>query len=196
MSPHLRHLCAFARLTSVAILASFLLACSTPSSSVRKDDHVVAPSGSLEQFYNALDRHPVGDLEGPSVADGNRTVNLNDYSGKIVAINIWASWCGPCVKELPELEEAQRQSGQKFQLLGINVRDNSDFARDFNLNSGLTFPSMFDPSGRTLLAFSGYPRNVVPTTIIVDRKRRVAALFIGTVSTPRLLSTIDRIGAE
>jgi thiol-disulfide isomerase/thioredoxin len=85
--------------------------------------------------------------------------------GQVVVVNIWGSWCGPCRVEAPELEIVHQQtqaSGVRF--LGIDVRDLRSAAEDFVTAHGVTYPSIFDPPGRSLLALQSYPRNVVPAS--------------------------------
>lgn len=81
-------------------------------------------------------------------------------------------------------------------VLGIAVRDDHDAARDFLRDRGLTYPSLFDASGRTLLALDGFPRNVVPATVVLDRDHRVAAVFLAAVRVGQLLPVVERVAAE
>ncbi len=85
-------------------------------------------------------------------------------------------------------------SGVAF--LGIDVRDNRDAAADFLRDRGISFPSIFDPPGRSLVALRGYPRNTVPSTIVLDRSHRVAAVFLTTVRVAELQPLLTRLAAE
>jgi peroxiredoxin len=83
------------------------------------------------------------------------------------------------------------------QVLGIDVRDDDRQApQDFVRNRGLTYPSIYDPSGRSLLQLSGYPRNIVPSTIVLDKQHRVAAVFLRELLAQDLLPTVQRLAAE
>jgi hypothetical protein len=90
---------------------------------------------------------------------------------------------------MPELQKVYDQTkGSGVQLLGIDVRDEvrsapADFVRD----TGITYPSIYDPPGRSLLALNGYPRSVVPSTIVLDRARSCSTGRIGwpRYSSPR-----------
>lgn len=83
-----------------------------------------------------------------------------------------------------------------MQLLGIAVRDDRQAAADFLTDRGLTYPSIFDPPGRSLLALQGYPRSVVPSTIVLDRAHPVAAVFLTELLAADLLPVVQRVAAE
>ena len=80
--------------------------------------------------------------------------------------------------------------------LGIDVRDERSAAEDFVTEPGITYPSLLDPAGRALLALQGYPRNVVPSTIVLDRQRRVAAIFLRRIIAGELLPVVQRLATE
>ena len=108
-------------------------------------------------------------------------MSLDDFDGKVVVINVWGQWCGPCRSEIGQLQQvydATRADGVAF--LGIDVRDNNrDAARDFVIDRKVTFPSIYDPAMRTMIAFGGkYPTTVIPSTVVLDREHRVAAVFL------------------
>jgi thiol-disulfide isomerase/thioredoxin len=165
----------------VALLL-FLTACSTGDDAVIRGTEfdLVAPDGKLIINYPAADRKKLGDLTGESLMEPGKQIKLSDYSGKVVVLNLWGAWCGPCRAEAPELQQLYTDNKDAgLQVLGIDVRDDirsqpEDFIRDRNL----TYPSIYDKSARTLLALKGYPRNAVPSTIILDREHKVAAVYL------------------
>ncbi|WP_019200936.1 TlpA disulfide reductase family protein [Tsukamurella sp. 1534] len=161
---------------------------------------VIAPNGKTKHFYEPGKRSTVGTLTGRSVADANTRISLSDFAGKVVVINVWGSWCAPCRIESPDLERAYVATKDKgVQFLGINVRETAgdDAARDFIASQGLTYPSIYDPPGRTLLAIGEqYPTTVVPMTFVLDRQHRVAATYLTTVAEKELLGTIDTVLKE
>ncbi len=85
-----------------------------------------------------------------------------------------------------------------MQFLGINVRDpQKDKAQDFVVDNNVTYPSIYDPSMRTLIALGGnYPTSVIPSTLVLDRQHRVAAVFMRALLTEDLLPVVERIAAE
>jgi cytochrome c biogenesis protein CcmG/thiol:disulfide interchange protein DsbE len=109
--------------------------------------------------------------------DTDGTLSLASLRGKVVAINFWASWCGPCRDEAPLLEGTWRENRAKgFVMLGVDANDSSGEARKFMRKYGLTYPIVHDAHGSTLGRW-GVPG--LPTTFVVDRKGRVVAKFLG-----------------
>jgi thiol-disulfide isomerase/thioredoxin len=144
----------------------------------------VSPGGKTDIVYDPpASRGRPGPLAGPDLADPARTISLDDpiFAGNAVVINVWGQWCGPCRTEVGQLQQvydATRGSGVSF--LGIDARDsNRQAALDFVDDRHVTFPSIYDPAMRTLIAFGGkYPTTVIPSTLVLDRRHRVAAVFL------------------
>ncbi|MBI4939567.1 MAG: TlpA family protein disulfide reductase [Actinobacteria bacterium] len=107
-------------------------------------------------------------------------MDVAEFRGDVVVLNVWGSWCPPCRKEAPELERAYRSLRPRgVQFLGIDTRDNDAAANAFVARYGITYPSLVD-DGTLLLAFRGaVPAAAVPTTIVLDRAGRVAARVVG-----------------
>lgn len=181
-----------------AVLAA--AACSTGRDAVSTggDFQFVAPGGQTQIFYDpASARGALRTLSGESLLEPGRTIGLGDYTGQVVVLNIWGSWCGPCRAELPGLQQVyDTAKASGVAVLGIDVRDDRSAAADFVRDRGITFPSIFDQPGRSLDALSGYPRNTVPSTIVLDREHRVAAVFLTTVRATELLPVVQRLAAE
>ena len=158
----------------------------------------VSPGGQTEFSYPVDQRGTVGDLSGPDLATKDATVSLSDYAGKVVVVNFWGSWCGPCRAESDELNTAAAVlAGQGVQFLGVNVKDTRDAGADFLSSKQVGYPSIFDPSMRTLLSIRGYPSGSIPSTIVIDRQGRVAHVWLEEITNPdRLISTVSEIAAE
>jgi len=190
------------RLIAVLLAAVVLAGCSTGSDAVAQGGsfEFVAPGGQTDIVYDPpADRGTPGPVSGPDLMDTSKTLSLNDFGGKVVVLNVWGQWCGPCRTEIGQLQqvyEATRDRGVAF--LGIDVRDNNiDAARDFIVDRGVTFPSIYDPAMRTLIAFGGrYPTTVIPSTVVLDRKHRVAAVFLRELLASDLQPVVERLAAE
>jgi thiol-disulfide isomerase/thioredoxin len=158
----------------------------------------VAPGGKTEIFYDPpASRGKAPDLVGDDLARPGHEIRLSDYPGQVVVVNIWGSWCGPCRAEAPELETVyQHTSAPGMRFLGIDVRDTRSAGEDFVTGNGVTYPSIFDPAGRSLLALQGYPRNVVPSTMVLDREHRVAVVVLRRTTASELLPVVRRLAAE
>ena len=185
-----------------AALIVVLVGCSTGDDAVAQGGtfEFVAPGGKTDISYDPPDsRHQPGPIKGPELTDPAKTVSLDDFAGKVVVINVWGQWCGPCRSEITELQkvyEATRDRGVAF--LGIDVRDNNrDAAVDFVVDRKVTFPSIYDPAMRTMIAFGGrYPTTVIPSTVVLDRKHRVAAVFLRELLAQDLQPLVERLAAE
>lgn len=137
-------------------------------------------------------RQPAPVASGPALS-GNGTVSSDDYPGKVVVINVWGSWCGPCRAEARDLAAASRASRKKAAFVGINIRDNNpDTARAFVRAFDVPYPHIYDPDGKQLVRFAGtLPPNGIPATLIIDREGRIAGRVVGVVDKTTLLGLID-----
>lgn len=160
----------------------------------------VSPGGRTDIFYDPpSERGGIGGLSGPDLLAEGGTVSLDDFAGQVVVVNIWGQWCGPCRAEAPELEQVFEDTqalGVRF--LGIDVRDpQRDKAQDFVAAYGVGYPSIWDPEMRTLAALGGrYPTSVVPSTLVLDRQHRVAAVFLRALLAEDLEPVVRRVAAE
>ena len=176
--------------------------CSTGDDAVAQGGtfEFVAPGGKTDIFYDPPEsRGRPGQLKGPDLMNPNRTVSLDDFAGKVVVVNVWGQWCGPCRAEIAQLQQvydASRAQGVAF--LGINVRDNQrEAARDFVVDHNVTYPSVYDPAMRTMIALGGkYPTTVIPSTLVLDRQHRVAAVFLRELLAQDLQPLVQRIATE
>ncbi|OBI41328.1 alkyl hydroperoxide reductase [Mycobacterium kyorinense] len=185
-----------------AAVAGLLAGCSTGDDAVAQGGtfEFVAPGGKTDIFYDPPDRrgHP-GPVSGPDLMNPAHTLSVDDFPGKVVVINVWGQWCGPCRAEVTRLQQvydATRGDGVAF--LGIDVRDNNrQAAQDFVTDRHVTFPSIYDPAMRTMIAFGGkYPTTVIPSTLVLDRQHRVAAVFLRELLAEDLQPVVQRLAAE
>jgi len=123
---------------------------------------------------------------------------VTDARDKVLILNVWGQWCGPCVAEMPHLQQVWSQlsaAGKPVQFMGINYRDGVETARAFLLANKITYPSLEDDGGRTLLALHG-KANTTPTTLVLDRKGRIAARVSGPVSAATLSGLVNDVLGE
>lgn len=183
----------------VGALLLVLTGCSTGTDAVERgtEFQFVSPGGRTEIFYDGADRQLAPALSGEDLMTSAKRA-VADFDGEVVVLNLWGAWCPPCRVEAPELEKVYRdRKADGVQVLGIDVRDeNREAPQDFVRDTGLTYPSIYDPPGRSLLAWQGYPRSVVPSTIVLDREHRVAAVFLRDLLAADLLPVVDRLLAE
>lgn len=92
---------------------------------------------------------------------------LSDFKGKVVLLNFWASWCGPCVAELPALERLYTElKSQGFEIIAIGIDDEADSLMEFKRRYSMTFPVLVDKSG---ILKNKYRVTGVPESFILDR---------------------------
>jgi thiol-disulfide isomerase/thioredoxin len=133
-------------------------------------------------------------VSGPALGS-NRTISSQDYRGKVVVINVWGSWCPPCRKEAPDLQAASVETKETAQFIGITSKDYDPapaeaFVRSFQI----TYPSIYDPTGKVLLAFAGeLPPSAIPSTMIIDRQGRLAVRVLSEVSKITLVDMINDV---
>jgi thiol-disulfide isomerase/thioredoxin len=143
-------------------------------------------------------RDTAPDLSGVTV-DGKR-LDVADYKGKVVVLNVWGSWCPPCRAEAPNfVKVAKETAGQGVQFVGINTRDPGTApAKAFEKEKGVTYPSLYDPTGKLMLRFKKGTLNpqTIPSTLILDRDGKIAARTLQALSEDKLHEMLDPIVAE
>ncbi|WP_046317575.1 TlpA disulfide reductase family protein [Mycobacterium sp. UM_Kg1] len=184
------------------VLAALISGCSVGDDAVTHGGtfEFVSPGGKTDIFYDPPEtRGRPGPIAGPDLMDTDRTLSVADFVGQVVVVNVWGQWCGPCRSEVSQLQQvydATRAQGVAF--LGIDVRDPDPQApRDFIADRRVTYPSIYDPAMRTMIAFGGrYPSSVIPATMVLDRAHRVAAVFLREVLAEDLQPVVQRLAAE
>ena len=133
-------------------------------------------------------------ISGPALGS-NQTISTQNFRGKVVVINVWGSWCPPCRKEAPDLQGASVQTKDIAQFVGITSKDYDPapaeaFVRSFEI----TYPSIYDPTGKVLLAFAGeLPPSAIPSTMIIDRQGRLAVRVLSEDSKITLVDMINDV---
>jgi thiol-disulfide isomerase/thioredoxin len=179
-------------LAAAALGAGALAGCSSDKVGASGDQGYVAGKGIITPTLPAADRKHPGQVSGTTL-DG-RHVSLGDYRGKVVVVNVWGSWCGPCRAEARMLADASRQLGPRgVEFLGIDSRDPSaGNARAFVRRFEIPYPSIYDQQGSTLLAFRGtLPATTVPSTVVIDAQGRVSGSVIGPITRTTLDDLVE-----
>jgi peroxiredoxin len=144
------------------------------------------------------ERAAAPELSGKTI-DGEQ-LDVADYKGDIVVLNVWGSWCGPCrleAKNFVKVSEDLKDQGVQF--VGINTRDTSTKpAVAFEKEYGVTYPSLYDPTGKLMLRFEKGTLNpqAIPSTIVIDREGKIASRSLKPLSEESLRKMIKPILAE
>ncbi|WP_225100564.1 TlpA disulfide reductase family protein [Streptomyces sp. CoH27] len=153
---------------------------------------------------NGIATAPVGkrdaapDLSGTTI-DG-KTLDVASFKGQVVVVNVWGSWCSPCREEAKYFAKvSQSYAGKGVQFVGINTRDTSTTpAVNFEKEHGITYPSLYDPTGKLMLRFKKGTLNpqLIPSTLVIDRQGKVAARALEALDDTALLKMLQPVLAE
>lgn len=136
---------------------------------------------------------PAPQLAGATLERG--TFDLAEQRDKVVVVNVWASWCSPCRREYPLLEQAAgRLPTDDVQLVGINTQDTVEDAQAFlDEMGGSSYPSVLDPDGRWGVEWGIFG---VPETFVVDREGRLRAKYVGELQPGWIENAVAQLLAE
>ena len=153
-------------------------------------------TGTLAAFVVHPERKPVAEITF-SDAEGN-SLSLSQWKGRVVLVNLWATWCGPCRKEMPELARLQELLGSEdFEVVAISVdKQGAEVARPFLESVGAEALTLYlDPSTRVLADFKAVG---LPASILIDRSGREIGRMFGAAdwASPEALRLIETAIAE
>jgi thiol-disulfide isomerase/thioredoxin len=155
----------------------------------------VSGDGAVETIPQAKRGEPV-ELTG-ELLDGSAW-DIDSTRGKVLVLNVWGSWCAPCVAEAPDLQKtwAGLQADKApVEFMGIDFREDPARGAAFAKKAGITYPSLTDESGVAILALQG-KAPTVPTTLVLDTEGRIAARVNGPVSATTLRGLVDDVVAQ
>jgi len=121
-------------------------------------------------------------------------VTLSKLRGKVVLLDFWATWCGPCRIEMPRVEKLHQEfKGKGLIVLGVNLREAPERARAFMKKNGYTFGSLLDAKAEVA---DRYQVDGIPTLLVIDRKGQIAAHFVGVREEQDLRDALKKAGLE
>lgn len=131
-------------------------------------------SGNDEAFAHLLGK-PAPNFELKTIA--GETVKLEDLRGKVVLLDFWASWCGPCMMAMPEIEKIHQEfAGKPVMVIGVNQRDDAEAAQEAVDSKGITFTQVLDSDGAVGDAFGV---TGIPHTVLIDAEGRIQSIHRG-----------------
>ena len=149
----------------------------------------VAGNGTIT-FIKAQDRQAAPAIEGATLDGG--TFHL--ASNHVAVLNVWASWCAPCRAEAPALA-ALSKTFPNVSFIGVLTRDSTATASAFVRRFGIPYPTLVDDS--ILMGFhNSLVANAIPTTVVIDKRGKVAARISGEITVASLTDLINRVSAE
>ena len=120
-------------------------------------------------------------------------LSLSSLKGKVVFLNFWATWCGPCRDEMPSMEALYGSFKNKgLEILAVNLRESPKAALDFMRNNRLSFPTVLDTDGRVSGA---YGIQAIPTSFLIDRDGQIIAKLVGSIDwdTPEIYAAFESL---
>jgi len=113
-----------------------------------------------------------------SVSDGSSSIHLADYRGRVVLLNFWASWCAPCIVELPSLQQFHREHPD-YPILAVSIDEDAGAYQRFLVQRHVDFITVRDPEQT---ASTKYGTTGWPETFVIDRQGRIRRRFIGATN--------------
>ncbi|MFA6986542.1 MAG: TlpA disulfide reductase family protein [Arenimonas sp.] len=104
-------------------------------------------------------------------------IRVSQFKGTVVVVTFWASWCGPCLRELPELDVLQRAAGDRIRIVAVNVKDSTQDYR--NIRRQLKDTKMIFTHDRSGRISHGYAVNSYPNLYVIDQTGTIAAVRVG-----------------
>ncbi len=149
---------------------------------------ILALAGFVSQDTNDPGRtaaDPAPDVELVDF-EGN-TLRLSDFAGTPVVLNFWASWCPPCVAEMPDFEAVHQDVGDRVAFVGVNFQDDPELAAALAKETGVSYLLVRDPKGLIFQEFDGLG---MPTTVFIDAAGSVREVITGQMSQGQLRAKI------
>jgi thiol-disulfide isomerase/thioredoxin len=131
---------------------------------------------------------PVPDLTLVGLDGG--TVVLSSYRGRPLVVNFWASWCPPCLREMPDFEQVYQQRNGNVAFVGINVRENAATASELATRTGVTYDLALDTAGEASREFAVVN---MPTTVFINADGVITSVHAGALTADELNERIDTI---
>ncbi len=119
---------------------------------------------------------------------GGEEASVADYAGTPMVVNFFASWCVPCVREMPAFEQVHQDLGDQVAFVGVNVQDSETEGQAIVDDTGITYDVGRDPDGSLLASFGGV---AMPTTVLVDADGTIVRVLSGATTAEELRAAID-----
>ena len=150
--------------------------------------------GGTVETIRPADRTTTITVKGTTATDA--VIDTSTFRGQVVVLNTWGSWCGPCNAEAPALQKAYTQlRPDGVQFVGVNVRDDDASLTAFERKFSVTYPSVRYDGGAVLLQLKGKAVST-PTTIVLDRRGRIAARVTVQITTGTLTGLVQDVLKE
>lgn len=134
---------------------------------------------------------PAGEFELQTL-EGS-TIKLSDLRGKAVVVNFWATWCGPCIREMPMFDDFSRAFPDDLVILGVNVQESESKVNEFVQSMNIGYPILLDLNGKVSKQFQVM---ALPDTLFIDKNGILRFHHIGILSESQLAGYLAQLGVE
>lgn len=190
----------FTMFAAMAVIFSLMTGCGNSVETANKTSANNSAANSVAQKkVSSSDFPPLATgLADADVAmlDGTK-FKISDKKGKVLLVNIWGTWCGPCIAEMPHLIELQNKHGdQGFEVIGLNIGDGSgtpeplDDIKEFVAKQKLNYTIAIASNAVTNQFYQITKKQVVPQTMLVDREGKLRGVFVG--GGPRIFDSLKQ----
>lgn len=184
-------------LVAALLAAALLAACSGDLGEQATGEGTRVPGVRQGVFLPASgDREPLPELPAqPLLSDQDASASLADLQGEVAIVNFWASWCGPCRAEQPDLNAAVEElEGEPVTFLGVNFRnDPVPNARAHVREFDMPYDSLYDPENTIAAALDV---TTIPATVVLDARGRIAGRLLGVTTTEEVVAFARRLAEE
>lgn len=118
---------------------------------------------------------------------GGETVSFSDYQGKKVLLNFWATWCGPCVGEMPAFQRLTEEYSEELVILAVNCGEDEKTVQKFVQDNGYAFPVILDEQGEIQSLFGGITS--IPLTVVIDEEGYLLVSHMGAADAETMYET-------
>jgi thiol-disulfide isomerase/thioredoxin len=179
----------------LAALAVLVAACSGTGSSAADCERIAGVRAGLCPI--AEPERGAAPTDAVPVLGEDAELSLEEFQGRVVVLNFWASWCGPCRLEQPDLNEAHGLlPSDEVAFLGVNIEDTEPNALAHVREFAMPYPSLFDPGNDYASRFQGIGPRTIPSTIFIDAQGRVAVRVFGVIGTGEVVGLADALASE
>jgi len=144
------------------------------SSSTKKEEKIAKLIINLQ---GGVPSKEIKYIDGELLSLNNKKVKLSNYEGKVIFLNLWATWCSPCRNEMPSMQKLYNDFKDKdFVIIAVDMGEDLETVKAFAKNNGYTFPIFTDPNNDIA---NSYSTGSIPTTYIIDKAGNLRARFVG-----------------
>ena len=179
------------------VTAEQMIVHATPSPTAEPSQEETLPESETTSEAETAAHEESKDILAPDfqVYDKNgNAVHLSDFFGKPIVLNFWASWCGPCQREMPDFNEKYAELGGDVHFVMVNMtdggRETMETASAFIEKNGYNFPVFFDTTGEAAVTYGAYS---LPTSFFINAEGHVIAQAVGAIDAATLQQGIDMI---